>query len=72
MDIVATLVTGIIWGLIINVCWISGYLLVLLYHFSKEDDPLYMSDYERYKQLIHEGKTGQAAKESFYQYWKRR
>ena len=66
MDVIATIITGIIWGIIINVCWISAYLGLLFYHFYKEqNDPLYMSRYERARQQIREGKLNEAIKESF-------
>lgn len=65
MDVIATLITGIWWGLILNACWMTPYFVLLLYHFSKQDDPLYMSEYEKHQQLVRDGKITQAAKESF-------
>lgn len=62
MDVIATLITGITWGVIINAIWITAYLLLLLYHFSKEDNPEYMAKYEHNRQLIQKMKDDRAAK----------
>ncbi len=53
MDIIATIITGIYWGVIIDACWIIPYFALLFYHFWKmEEDPAYAMRYERSERMV--------------------
>jgi hypothetical protein len=53
MEIIATIMTGIYWGLIIDACWIIPYFGLLFYHFfMMENDPAYAMRYDQANRLV--------------------